>query len=212
MRSIQKFTVPLITAAFMPSLPEYTGSRSERPSLHTSSMGIPKQLLSAAFLATAVASDTCETLRSTTNVEVADVSEPAYTDRWYWNVECKALEPSCVLLPASTQDVVDIVNVLKDSGEPFGIKSGGHSPNLYFGSVDGGPLISTERLNEVTLDAQAGTVRVGPGNRWQEVIGALDGTGYTVPGGRVGHIGVGGLLLGSASSSNFPGADSPSLL
>ncbi|KAL2112238.1 hypothetical protein VUR80DRAFT_8193 [Thermomyces stellatus] len=71
---------------------------------------------------------------------------------------------------------------------------------MYFSSVSGGPLISTERLNEVSLDKEAETVRVGPGNRWEDVIGALDGTGYTVPGGRVGHVGVGGLLLGNGLS------------
>ena len=53
-------------------------------------------------------------------------------------------------------------------------------------------MISTRELNEVIYDARSGTVRVGPGNDWDDVIGALDGTGVTVVGGRLGDVGVGG--------------------
>lgn len=162
-------------------------------------MGI-RQVLIGVFLAASAAADTCKAIRSTTDIEVAAPSDPAYANRWYWNAQCTALEPTCVLLPASTKEVEQIVSVLKDSDEDFAVKSGGHNPNVYFASVGGGPLISTEKLNEVTLDEEAKTVRIGPGNRWGDVIGALDGTGYTVPGGRVGHVGVGGLLLGSESA------------
>ena len=150
-------------------------------------------LLLGALFASGIAADTCDALKkSDSDVSVKGLLWP----RWYWSTACKALKPSCVLLPESTEDVVDIVNLLMDSDEPFAVKSGGHNPNEYFASVEGGPLISMERLNEVTLDAEAQTVRVGPGNRWEDVQTALDGTGYTVVGGRIGHVGVGGLLLG----------------
>lgn len=154
-------------------------------------------LLTGALFASGVAADTCKALKSDSEVNVKGLLWP----RWYWSTACKALKPSCVLLPESTEDVVDIVNLLHDSDEPFAVKSGGHNPNEYFASVEGGPLISMERLNEVTFDEEAQTVRVGPGNRWQDVQSALDGTGYTVAGGRIGHVGVGGLLLGGELSS-----------
>lgn len=41
-------------------------------------------------------------------------------------------------------------------------------------------------------DSGSATVRVGPGNDWEDVIKKLDGTGVTVVGGRIGDVGVGG--------------------
>ncbi|KAJ3559592.1 hypothetical protein NPX13_g9511 [Xylaria arbuscula] len=99
-------------------------------------------------------------------------------------------------MPTTTQEMAAIVSILASNNETFAVKSGGHNPNNYFASVDGGPLISTKMLNEVLLDTAAETVRVGPGNRWDEVTDALDGSGYTVVGGRIGNVGVGGYLLG----------------
>ena len=76
------------------------------------------------------------------------------------------------------------------------MKSGGHNPNNNFASVQDGPLISTAALNEVIFDSATQTVRVGPGNKWEDVIGALEGTGMTVVGGRIGEVGVGGYVVG----------------
>ena len=165
-------------------------------------MGL-KQRLVRWFFAVAVAADTCDITRTTSNIKVADVCNRAYTHRLYWNVACEALEPSCVLLSACTRDVVTFVGVLMDTGEPFAVKSGGHNSNMHFASAQDGPLISTENLIEVTFDKEANTVRVDPGNRWEDVIEALYGTGYTVPGARIGHVRVGGLLLGSEFRPDF---------
>lgn len=63
-------------------------------------------------------------------------------------------------------------------------------------------------FKEVTYDPASGTVRIGPGQRWEDVMGALDGTGVTVVGGRIGEVGVGGLLLGG--NGNSPHSDGPS--
>jgi FAD/FMN-containing dehydrogenase len=90
--------------------------------------------------------------------------------------------------------------VLNQNNETFAIKSGGHNPNVYFSSVTGGPLISTRLLNEVSLDPAASTVRVGPGNRWDDVSKVLDGSGFTAVGGRIGNVGVGGYMLGGGLS------------
>lgn len=92
------------------------------------------------------------------------------------------------------------MKVLLHNNETFSVKSGGHNPNQNFSSIDGGPLISTASLNEVILNAEAMTVRVGPGNRWEDVHKVLDGTNVTVVGGRIGNVGVGGYILGGAST------------
>jgi FAD/FMN-containing dehydrogenase len=51
-------------------------------------------------------------------------------------------------------------------------------------------------MNEATYQNSTQTARVGPGNRWQDVVKALSPYGRTVVGGRIGHVGVPGLLLG----------------
>lgn len=61
-------------------------------------------------------------------------------------------------------------------------------------------MINLKGLNEVVYDAESGTARVGPGNRWVEVVAALEPDGVTVVGGRVGNIGVGGYTLGGGLS------------
>lgn len=87
-----------------------------------------------------------------------------------------------------------IVRVLNSNNDTFVVKSGGHNPNKGFASIQGGPLISTKELNEVIFDPASMTVRVGPGNDWEDVSAALQGTGVTIVGGRIGDVGVGGWV------------------
>ncbi|KAH7304754.1 FAD binding domain-containing protein [Stachybotrys elegans] len=118
----------------------------------------------------------------------------------YWSKGASSLKPDCIVTPATTDEVVSVVKTLRNTTENFAIKSGGHNPNNYFSSIQGGALISTLKLNEVKLDKEAETVRIGPGNRWDEVGKKLEGTGYTVVGGRIGNVGVGGYMLGGGLS------------
>lgn len=152
----------------------------------------------AGLAAAAVAQSTCDLVTSQTSIEAYTKLQLEYTSEQteYWSTSCGDLKPSCILMPTTTEEVAAIVSILASNNETFAVKSGGHNPNNYFASVDGGPLISTKMLNEVILDTTAETVRVGPGNRWDEVTEALDGTGYTAVGGRIGNVGVGGYLLG----------------
>ena len=156
-------------------------------------------LISPAVVA---ASQVCDTIASTTNIDV----ERPYTLQWtteqahYWSTACGNLHPACILYPQTGSEVSAIVNALRENNETFAVKSGGHNPNLYFSSVDGGPLLSTGKLNEVVLDPTTETARVGPGNLWNDVHAALEGTGYSTVGGRLGIVGVGGYLLGGGMS------------
>ncbi|KAH9906995.1 FAD binding domain-containing protein [Xylariomycetidae sp. FL2044] len=150
----------------------------------------------------ALAQDTCETVEATTTISMLKPLTLAYAGEQseYWSTSCTDLKPTCILTPANEEEVAAIVKILRGNNETFAIKSGGHNPNNYFASVDGGPLLSTVNLNEVIFDAATETVRIGPGNRWEDVAGALDGTGYSVVGGRIGNVGVGGYMLGGGLS------------
>jgi len=156
------------------------------------------------LLAGLVAADSCSTIEAVApSVDVKYRFEPSYTSTnlEYWSTTCVALKPSCIIYPSSAREVSAVLGVLRSSDpEPFAIKSGGHNPNNYFSSVEGGPLISTEKLNDVILDPETGIVRFGPGLRWDELADKLDGSGWSVVGGRIGNVGVGGYMLGGGLS------------
>ncbi|KAI1394288.1 FAD binding domain-containing protein [Hypoxylon trugodes] len=156
----------------------------------------------AALVASVAAQSTCETVEKTTAIAVLKPASVEYTTEQthYWSTFSGDLKPTCILEPESPEEVAAILSILRQNNETFAVKSGGHNPNNYFASVDGGPLISTKRLNEIIFDAATETARVGPGNRWDEVGEHLDATGYTAVGGRIGNVGVGGYLLGNGLS------------
>ncbi|KAI1185014.1 FAD binding domain-containing protein [Nemania serpens] len=156
----------------------------------------------AALSAVAASQSTCDLVESQTSIELYRPLQLGYASAQseYWSTACSDLKPSCVLMPTTTDEVAAIVSILATNNEKFAIKSGGHNPNNYFSSIDGGPLISTKNLNQVILNPATGTVRVGPGNRWDDVAKALDGSGYSVVGGRIGNVGVGGYMLGGGLS------------
>ncbi|RYP15350.1 hypothetical protein DL766_009431 [Monosporascus sp. MC13-8B] len=161
--------------------------------------------VAVAALATAIAAqgqNTCDFVAEQTEIEVLKPLTLEYDaeQREYWSTTNSKLKPTCILAPSTAEEVTVIMAALRGTSETFAVKSGGHNPNNYWASVDGGPLISTKNLNEILFDAETGTVRVGAGNRWDDVAEALDGTGYTAVGGRLGNVGVGGYMLGGGLS------------
>jgi FAD/FMN-containing dehydrogenase len=158
----------------------------------------------AVLVSTALASTTCkllQVLEKAISIDLPESSDFLTQQIEYWSTACGDLQPACIINPRTTDEIVAIVKQLLTNNETFAIKSGGHNPNNYFASVDGGPLISTKNLNELVLDITTETVRIGPGNRWDDVSAALDGSGYTVVGGRIGNVGVGGYMLGGKIKS-----------
>ncbi|ROT43687.1 FAD binding domain-containing protein [Sodiomyces alkalinus F11] len=160
-------------------------------------------VLAVATLASVSLADTCDDVTALGGIEVVSHRlslQYIREQKQYWSTAAGDLKPSCLLYPQTTDELVAIVSILRDNNETFAVKSGGHNPNNYFSSVHGGPLISTAKLNQVTLDPEAETVRVGPGNRWEDVSEALQRTGYSAVGGRIGNVGVGGYILGGGLS------------
>jgi FAD/FMN-containing dehydrogenase len=117
----------------------------------------------------------------------------------YWSAACSDLHPECMVAPKNAQEMSDVITALGYTQDQFAVKSGGHSPNLGFSSTQGGLLIVTKNLDQVVYDPSTQTAVVGPGQRWEDVQGKLEGTGRAVVGGRLGGVGVGGLLLGGES-------------
>lgn len=114
----------------------------------------------------------------------------------YWSAACSDLHPECMVMPNNALEMSAVITALGYTQDQFAVKSGGHSPNLGFSSTHGGLLIVTENLDQVVYDPSTQTAVIGPGQTWDEAQGKLEGTGRAVVGGRLGGVGVGGLLLG----------------
>ncbi|PVI05955.1 FAD-binding domain-containing protein [Periconia macrospinosa] len=149
-----------------------------------------------------VQADTCSSVEALGYINVTRSLDLAYIEEQtqYWSTSCSALKPSCIIFPKSAEEVSTVVQILANTTEQFAVKSGGHNPNNYFSSVDGGPLICTEHLDQANLNQATGVVDVGPGNRLDGIAAKLQGSGWTFVGGRIGNTGVGGLVLGGGLS------------
>ncbi|KAL3293118.1 FAD binding domain-containing protein [Colletotrichum asianum] len=136
-------------------------------------------------------SATCSQVSTGTSIQKFQGLDIGYTSEQlnYWSTACGNLKPGCILVPTSAEEVSAIVKVLETNNETFAVKSGGHNPNNYYARTQRG-----------YYDKASNTVSVGPGNKWEDVHAALDGTGVTVVGGRIGNVGVGGYLLGGGLS------------
>ncbi|KAI1659729.1 FAD-binding domain-containing protein [Daldinia decipiens] len=116
-----------------------------------------------------------------------------------YSAACR-LPAACIVSPKNAQEVSMAVKILSQNGAKFAIRSGGHNYIPGFASVDEGVLISLSSLNSTELSEDKTTAKIGPGNRWQAVYEALVPEGLVVVGGRVGPVGVGGLMLGGGLS------------
>ncbi|KAI0854123.1 FAD-binding domain-containing protein [Daldinia vernicosa] len=147
---------------------------------------------------------TCELLRDVLT-EVNGTVLPSDGDTYKdiedenYSAACR-LPAACIVSPKNAQEVSTVVKILSQTGAKFAIRSGGHNYIPGFASVDEGVLISLSSLNSTELSEDKKTAKIGPGNRWQAVYEALVPEGLVVVGGRVGPVGVGGLMLGGGLS------------
>ncbi|KAE8149336.1 putative FAD dependent oxidoreductase [Aspergillus avenaceus] len=111
------------------------------------------------------------------------------------------LGPACVFEPSNSTQMSDAVQALKAANSPFAIRGGGHMPIANAANINSsGVLLSSFGLNQLKLSDDHSTVNVGPGNRWSDIYKYLEPYGLTVVGGRLGHVGVPGYILGGGVS------------
>ncbi|KAF2745054.1 FAD-binding domain-containing protein [Sporormia fimetaria CBS 119925] len=108
--------------------------------------------------------------------------------------------PHCIYQPRTAADVALAIIILRQTGCPFAVKSGGHGRYPGESTVEGGVLIDLVKLNHIEVSTDRTTVTVGPGNRWLVVYTAIQPLGLIVVGGRDADVGVGGFLLGGGIS------------
>jgi hypothetical protein len=106
------------------------------------------------------------------------------------------LPAACFVKVQNTQEVALALKIITLFQAPFAVRSGGHSPNPGFSSIDSGILIDLGSINDVVLAQDHKTVSVGPGAKWETVYEELEKHELTAVGGRVAGVGVGGLITG----------------
>ncbi|MEV3855367.1 FAD-binding oxidoreductase [Streptomyces sp. NPDC050095] len=104
-----------------------------------------------------------------------------------------AQRPDVIFAAADADDVVAAVRYAAAADLPVGVQATGHG---LPGAAEGGVLISTRRMTDITVDPAARTVRVGAGARWGAVAEAAAEHGLAPLNGSAPSVGAVGYTLG----------------
>lgn len=131
--------------------------------------------------------------------------DPEYiaTTQDYWNARQSAYQPACIVYAQTSQDVSVALQAIRAADSRFAIKAGGHNPNNFFSSVDGGVLVSLEQMTDKSYDASSTLASYEPGSNWGQLYEYYQPLGRTVMGGRLAGVGS-GLALGGGLSYLSP--------
>jgi FAD/FMN-containing dehydrogenase len=126
----------------------------------------------------------------------------------YYSGNVQHLHPWCILQPETTEQVSTAVKALASQSPAdnwaVAVRGGGHAfwPS---NNVDHGVTIDLSLMNQTAFKNCSGgsIVSVGPGARWGPVFEYLQQYDMSTTGGREGHVGVSGYLLGGGMIPNF---------
>ncbi|KAI4600955.1 hypothetical protein KJ359_013118 [Pestalotiopsis sp. 9143b] len=101
------------------------------------------------------------------------------------------------LCPAkTTEEVAQVLAIVKQTGTKFAIRATGHNPNPGFSNVDGtGIVIDLGGLKSLSLTDE-GILQAGAGITWGKVYAWLEERQLSATGGRESAVGISGFLLG----------------
>ena len=111
-----------------------------------------------------------------------------------FNPRFDATRPQAIAFCASVEDVRRSLAWARENEAPLTARSGRHSYAGY-STVDG-LVIDVIRMDEIQVDAEAGTARIGAGAPLIDVYARLARDGVTIPGGSCPSVGISGLTLG----------------
>ena len=116
------------------------------------------------------------------------------TSRRVWNGMIDR-RPAVIARCASTADVQAALAFARAEGLPVAVRGGGHSA-AGLSATEGGVMIDLTMMNQIDVDPDARTARVGGGATWGQFDAATQVHGLASTGGVVSTTGIGGLTLG----------------
>jgi FAD/FMN-containing dehydrogenase len=138
-------------------------------------------------------------LRATVAGEVFVPGDAGWDEaRLAWNLAVDQ-QPAAVAVPASANDVVEIVRFASAEGYRVAPQGTGHGASA-FGDLDDTILVKLHRLEGVTIDPAERTARVQAGAIWIEVVEAAAEHGLAALAGSSPDVGVVGYTLGGGLS------------
>ncbi|CEL11792.1 Putative FAD binding domain protein [Aspergillus calidoustus] len=146
----------------------------------------------------------CSTLKSKLSDSVFYPNSSVYKDEStnFWS-NTEIMSPACVFRPASAADLGRGIRLLTKKNAKFAVRGGGHMGIRGSNNIDNGVLIVMSFLDTLELSTDQSLLSVGPAYRWADVYSYLEPYNLAVAGGRLGPVGVPGLLL--AGGINFYG-------
>jgi uncharacterized protein YbjT (DUF2867 family) len=123
--------------------------------------------------------------------------DPGWDDLRLGWVRSVDQQPSAVVMVNEDEDVVAAVSWAAINGFTVSAQPVGHGATT---AVNGAVLLRTRALNEITIDVESGTVRVGAGVKWGELLAALSGLGFAALAGSSPDTSVVGYTLGGGLS------------
>ena len=118
------------------------------------------------------------------------------TARTPWNLAIDQ-RPAAVAVPRSVADVQEIVAFAAHTGLRVTVQASGHGASS---ALEGAILLRLTAFTEVSVHADAKTLRVGAGVKWGQVLPHLDGTGLIAMSGSNSNVSVAGYILGGGHS------------
>lgn len=124
---------------------------------------------------------------------VLEAGQPGYDEEVAGFNAAIEQRPALVVGARSTTDVVEAVRFARARRWRVAVQATGHGAEM---AMDGGLLITTRRLDSVSVDAAAARVRAGAGVRWGAVVAAGAPHALAPVAGSSPTVGVVGFLLG----------------
>ncbi|WP_432132478.1 FAD-binding oxidoreductase [Streptomyces tendae] len=110
----------------------------------------------------------------------------------------RVVEPTVVVGAQSADDVAAAIRFATRKGMPVAVQNAGHQVVLPV--TDSWLLITTTRMDDLAVDADARTARVGAGIRWRQVLVEAAKAGLAPIAGSAPDVGVVGYTLGGGLS------------
>ncbi|KAL7790517.1 hypothetical protein V8C43DRAFT_284765 [Trichoderma afarasin] len=119
---------------------------------------------------------------------------------FYFIAQAAQIVPVCRVLPVNAADIATILNIVRETGATFAVKSGGHNSYASGTNAENGITIDLSRLKDITISDDRKSVNVGAGCRFGEIYDKLEAHGLGCVGGRISSVGVSGLTMGGGIS------------